>query len=214
MQRDEIEHVVGLLNGQIMPDAVLVELKCFFKENYNQELLAYLINKEYGCGRLDIILWDDINVKSFYNTSNNSFGLDTDKINRIKEEFSFLCHKYGVCPDYWFADQYIAVPKSIKDDLISLVLVKAETNIVSSLEKHTEVKKSVISGTNIHVFYQTDNDIKINSKSGFNATLEKEIFEQVKLFDDLDVVNNINVVFTSIQTLDEQFGSNIYLYLL
>lgn len=214
MQYDEIDDVIGLIRGQKAADGFLKDFRRYFREEFNLNLLAFFCKEDGDRKKVELVMWDRPSIESFYISTDAYYGLDSIKTESIKKEFSFLCKKYNVHSNYFNVQDYIVVPKSIKEELAKIVLRKAETDIYFYLTAYPAVKKALVFDTTVYIFYETDNDIILYSENELSKTIENNICKMVSNADEFNVTENVCVVFTSVQTLNEKYHGNVYLYLL
>lgn len=214
MGYDEVNDAISLINGQRKTDEFLEDFKLFFRKEFNLNLLAFSCKEDGGYKKVKFVLWDKASVESFYISTDAYYGLDSNKTESIKKEFSFLCKKYNVYSDYFDVQDYVVVPKSIKEEIAKIVLRKTETDIHRYITAYPAVKKALVFDTTVYIFYETDNDIILYADNGLNTTIKKGIYEMLGNADEFNVVDSVHVVFTSVQTLNEKYRGNMYLYLL
>ena len=214
MQHDDLEYVTKIMNGEIPEDRFLKQLKQFFKKNFDVDLIAFICSTCITGKKVDFYLWDLQSEETFYISTSTFYGLDKNKAALIKKEFSRLCRKYKVYPDYYDESNYFVVPLSLKLKLKPLVFDKAERSIRSKLSSYPEVKRVYISFAKVFVFYETDNDITLYEDSGLSTKIEDMVYKILNAADEYKVVDKDCVGFSSIQTLNEKYQGNMYWFLL
>lgn len=205
--------IKSLMRKETEPDCILKELIPFFYDTFKCRLYDYLCFTSPD-GRLGFhfVVWDKEAKDSFYIRTENFYGLDREKERLIKDFFSKLCIKYQMHPQYKDPSEYFATPTDIYSDLISELGQKTREEIEAYLQTRSEVKKTATFFGSLHIFYETDKDIELNSQNGISDDIIENIAKIRKKYDEFGIYGKKHIVFDSIQTLNEKYGGSFQYY--
>ena len=171
LNEQETRKVLDTLTGKTPEDAVLKDMKAFFKEEFSIEILDYIADRlKDGQPRLTIYVWGATSTRPFLGRS------DRKNENKIKEAFSRSCREHDLNRDYFDPESYFANMSDFKPDVENLLMTREnEKKITELLKTHPEVVSHRFSGSTVFVFYNSDKDIETYGDSG----LTKQIYDEV-----------------------------------
>ena len=213
LSKSEYQHTIDLLKGKEKPDYILSSLQDFFQREFDVRLYDYFTDEiSDGEYRLRYIVWDESVHESFFTHTENFYGRDRKKEEKIKNEFSRLCQETDTNRPFQNPEGYFATPSTIADEILTDIQHKATEPIKQYLDTLEQVKRYEFNFDTVHIFYETDNDITAHENDGLSKEIANNILSIKQQFDDFSIITDGGVVFTSLQTLNEKFAGNMFYY--
>ena len=211
LNEQETRKVLDTVNGKIPEDAVLKDMKAFFKEKFSVEILDYIADRaKNGRKRLTFFVWGLKSTRPFSGES------DQKKENKIKEAFSRSCKEHGLNEDYFDPGSYFANVSDFKPDVEKLLMSRENMKKISELlKKHPEVNSHRISDSTVFVFYNSDKDIKTYGDSGLTKQIYDEVCDFLSSMVNLEGLGNCklgDVRFSSMETFVMKYNSNFHFF--
>ena len=204
---DQLKKVLDTINGRIPEDAVLQDMKAFFKEEFGVEIFDYICDYIEHLGkqepRLRIAVWDGAAQRPFFCRP------DRELENQIKDRFSRSCRDHDLHPDFFDPKGYFAVVTPIKRE-VEEKLMNEETRrkISALLQNFPEVKKHRYAVPTVFVFYETDADIDIYQASGLSKKIYEAISAVLGSEPGLEGRKLGDVRFSSLETFEGKYKGN------
>lgn len=194
------------MKGKIPEDEVLKDMKAFFKENFSVEIIAYLTDRlNDGRLRVTFLVWGLTAARPYM------LSKDPEKDGKIRERFSRASREHDLNRDYLDPDSYFIDVSDFRPDAEEFLMRNIPRKKIGDLlGKYPEVKRHLISGSTIFVFYSTDKEIADNRDKGLSQKICSEISE---LFDDLAGIKGCktgDVRFSSLETFEGRYGGNFH----
>lgn len=206
LEKQEVLKVLDRVNGKLSDDEVLKDMKVFFREVFSVEIMDYIADRiKDGRLRVIFIVWD---VKTAM-----PFTCDYDHVyaDKIKDRFSKACVEHGLNPDYYDPSDYFITVIPLKSEVEEILMTSENRKIISGiLRKHPEVKRHIISGAKVFVFYAADKDIVTNSDNGLTTKIRDEICDVFKNVTGLNDSKLGDIRFSSLETMDGRYGGNFH----
>ena len=211
LNEQETRKVLDTLNGKIPEDAVLKDMKAFFKEKFSIEILDYIADRaKNGRKRLMFFVWGIESTWPFIGSS------ERKKENKIKEAFSRSCKEHGLNSEYFDPDSYFAIVSDFKPDVEKLLMTRENMKKISELlKKHPEVNSHRISDSTVFVFYNSDKDIKTYGDSGLTKQIYDEVCDLLSSMVNLEGLGSRkigDVRFSSMETFVMKYNSNFHFF--
>ena len=206
LNEQETRKVLDTLTGKTPEDAVLKDMKAFFKEEFSIEILDYTCDRlKDGQPRLTIFVWGARATRPFLGRS------DRTKENKIKEAFSRSCQEHDLNRDYFDPNNYFAHVSDFKPDVEDLVMTRENMEKISELLKtHPEVNSHRFSGSTVFVFYNSDKDIETYGDSGLTKQIYDEVCDLLGTISGLEGRILGDVRFSSMETFVMKYKSNFH----
>lgn len=204
----ETRKVLDTLNGKIPEDAVLKDMKAFFKEKFSIEILDYIADRaKNGRKRLTFFVWGATATRPFLGRS------DRKNENMIKEAFSRSCKEHDLNRDYFDPANYFANVSDFKPDVEELVMTSENRKKITELLKtHPEVNSHRFSGSTVFVFYNSDKDIETYGDSGLTKQIYDEVCDLLGSVTGLESRKLGDVRFSSMETFVMKYNSNFHFF--
>lgn len=212
---DEVEYLKDCMNGYHDDEPMLMEFRKFMKDEFNVRVYAFFVDSFIGCGgkRLRKLKF----VVPARDTERFARVQTTDPTGttewKIKEEFSRLCKKYKIYPEFLNPSDYFAISAEFETELKREILSLCEYDIRALKKSIPEVNEIYPSEGMFHVFYNTNADIETYEKSGLSAEIKDKITSIVQKNDMYNIFEDVRVKYTSKQDFDETYKGNWYYYL-
>lgn len=192
-------------------EPMMVELREFFMDEFGVYLYGYICDKTIIRNRLRYFVDED--CKNVFVDMVEGFGnFDRVKEGKIKDKFSELCAKYGMFELFDNPDNYFAVPSEfdteMKDEIMNLCI----SDIKKYLQSFDEIKLIDFCFNCVFIFYEKTEDVSGNKISGLSDEISKNVFGIIKEKDYLDAFKKPQIVFDSIQVLNEKYKGNLFYY--
>ena len=208
LNEQETRKVLDTVNGKIPEDAVLKDMKAFFKEKFSVEILDYIADRaKTGRKRLPLFVWGLGSTRPFSGES------DQKKEIKIKEAFSRSCKEHDLNRDYFDPDSYFAIVSNFKPDVEKLLMTRENMKKISELlNKHPEVSSHRFSDSTVYVFYKSDKDIKTYGDSGLTKQIYDEVCDLLGSVTGLEGHKLGDVRFSSMETFVMKYNSNFHFF--
>ena len=208
LEPKQYEHIVEILNGKIQPKQLLIELQDWARKRLEIEIYEFVCDYAItGKLRLKIILWDTDEYRKMFLSS----GFDVNKQKLIAEKFAELAKTHNVYKEYWDSKDIFVCYDTIADEIKKHILENNRAKIMKI--KHHDIWKVEIIFESIHIFYQTDEQIKAHENDGLSKKIGEKCWNIIKKEDVFHAFNKgINCVFTSRQTLNEKYKGSMFYY--
>ena len=206
LNEQETRKVLDTLTGKTPEDAVLKDMKAFFKEEFSIEILDYTCDRlKDGQARLTIFVWGASSTRPFLGRS------DRENENKIKEHFSRSCVEHDLNRDYFDPANYFANVSDFKPDVEELVMTSENRKKITELLKtHPEVNSHRFSGSTVFVFYNSDKDIETYGDSGLTKQIYDEVCDLLGTISGLEGRILGDVRFSSMETFVMKYKSNFH----
>lgn len=195
-------------------DPMFVELREFFAAKFGVYLYGYICDKADNTLKRNRLRYfvdkDCLNV--FVDTVEGFGNLDRVKAEIIKNKFSELCVKYGLFEIFHNPNNYFAVSSEFDTEMQDEILSLCISDIQMYLKSFEEIKLMDFSFNYVFIFYEKSEDVSIHETSGLSDKISKHIFDIIKDKDYLDSFKKPQIVFDSIQVLNEKYDGNLFYY--
>ncbi len=209
LNKEQCNHVIDLIDGKIHRSELLSELSEWSKTEFGIDILDYVCDTtDNELTRLVIVVWDYFNMRSFM----DDYNYDKNKQILIRNKFSMLAQKYRIHRDYQNQGKIFVCYDTIADEIRKEILKKS-TNELLAL-KTEDIWNIIICNESIHIFYETDQQIKDHEADGFSEKLKGMSSQIVKKYDNYNLLSRgVFCKFISHQTFDKIYrGSWQYYY--
>ena len=206
LEDKDIQKVLDTINGRTPEDEVLKDMKVFFKEEFDINILDYICDRtKDGLLRLKIMVWDVKDTVMFLCCP------DRELENKIRDRFSKACRDHGLNSEYFDPESYFSVVSDFRSD-VEKILMTDDTikKIDVVLRRHPEVMSHRYSIPTVFVFYKTDEDIETNYENGLSTKIREEIsgvLGSVAGFEDRMLGD---VRFSSLETFEVRYKGNFH----
>lgn len=206
---EEYRHVVGLMGKEIQPSPLLVELKAWAEKEMQLKVYDYICDyTTNGMIRLRIVLWDHEAMIRMHKGAN----LDPKKQKKFQKVFAELAQKYNLHKEYWDGNSIFVCYETIKDEIQKRVLKQARSEIEKIFDPDIWRIEFIFEG--IHIFYETDEQVRLNTENGKSRAIWQKCTEVVRKYDFCDAFKEgANCTFTSRQTLNEKYNGSMFFYM-
>ena len=180
LEQEEYEHAKSLLDKEISPSPLLVELAVWAKEQYNVNVIDYICDAlPDGTLRMRLVLWNYKEQKLLY--KKDGYGYDPVIQQTIAEKFKLMCKKYGLHEVFAEADKILVVCTTLEDELKTriLKLVDSELKSMEGGDIWRVMRREGI----VDIFYQTDAQIEEKEADGTSESIRKYCKELVAEYD-------------------------------
>lgn len=208
LEPKQYEHVIEILSSKIKPEPLLAQLQEWARKELEAEVYDYVCDYAVsGFLRLKIILWDREKCREMHDSGN----YDPKKQRKFAVKFAELARNHNVHREYWKADDIFVCYDTIADEIQKRILRNSKAKIMEI--KHPDIWSIELIFEGVHVFYQTDQQIKDHEADGLSNRIEQMCSKIVKQDDPFGAyAQGIKCVFTSKQTLDEKYAGSMFYY--
>ncbi len=208
LNKEQCNHVIDLIDGKIQKSDLLAELSEWSKTEFGIDILDYVCDTtENELTRLVIVVWDYFDMRSFM----DEYNYDKSKQILIRNKFSALAQKYRIHREYQNPAKIFVCYDTIADEVRKEILEKS-TNELLAL-KTEDIWNIIICYESIHIFYETDQQIKDHEADGFSEKLKEMSSQIVRKYDNHNVLfRGVPCKFTSHQIFDEVYRGNWQYY--
>lgn len=208
----QLEQTLNILNNKSKwKPALLNDLAEWAENELDLTVINYFLDTlSDNRPRIIILVWDDEERNRFFDKIHN---YDKAKQKLVREKFAQLAKKHNVYPVYQKPDEVFVCIDTLKDELERITLSKATPKITA--KTGGIIHKIIIGGNTIHIFFETENQLKESKENGYCDKIQKKLTKILKKYDKYKLYSNgAPCVFTSKQMLDEKYDGNMYYYLL
>lgn len=208
LSESEYHHVLSIMDRKVNKSPLLADLMNWSKDKLNLIIYDYICDQTTnGLTRLRIVVWDYETQRSL----NDGLNLNARIQKKFQKQFSLLSRKYNMHPDYQNEDDIFVCYETICDEIQKRILRKV-SNQIKNLKKD-DIWKIEIIFESIHFFYETDEQIDRHHSDGTSNQLKQQCEKIVRDYDKYSVFQQgVSCVFTSHQTLDEQYNGSMFYY--
>lgn len=208
MSRQEYDNCLDLLEGRRQKSPLLNELADWAKCELDIDVIDYVCDYAIsGQIRLRIVVWDNDDYSKFF----KGINYDSRVQKKFQNEFADLAKKYQKHIPYHSADKIFVCCGKIKDEIQEMVLKNAKNEILAL--QSGDIWKIVVTFGAIHIFYETDKQVKEHEIDGVSEAFRQKCAEIIKKYDFFNTFSKCEAcVFTSRQTLNEKYEGNMYYY--
>ena len=206
IKEHQIRKILDMINGRIPEDAVLQDMKAFFKEEFGINIFDYICERaKTGLLRMRIVVWDGKDMRPFFCRP------DRELENMIKDRFSRACREHGLNTEYYDPKDYFSVVTPLKHEVEQMLMNKEMMDKISALLRtFPEVKSHRFSIPTVHVFYETDADIENYEKSGLSTKIRDAISDLLGSLPGLEGRKMGDVRFSSLEEFEGRYKGNFY----
>ena len=208
----EVNKVVKTVKGITPEDAVLTDMKRYFHDKYDIEILDYICStEEFGppgnkSKRAEFVVWDITEAEKC------PTAFDMKVRDEVKRVFAKACREHGLHQDFYDPSKFFPNLTDIESDITDQLIRKKRGIIDHMLRCYPQIRRHQYSGTCVHVFYETDKDIAENEKSGLSSEIRYRVSDILGEYEGFEGRKLGVTVFTSLQTLREKYDNNTYWY--
>ena len=208
MTEPEYKETLDLLSKSKKPTLLLEELDIWAREFLQAVVYNYFCDTtKNGLLRLRLVLWDFATERKMHDGPN----LDKAKQRKVAEKFAELARIYQIHQEYWDAEDIFVCYETIRDEIQKDILKRVGAGIRKI--RHPDIWKIEIFFENIHIFYETDEQIIRNQENGVSDNVKCQCSQLVKKHDVYNVFpQGANCIFSSHQTINEKFHGNMFFY--
>lgn len=203
LEQEEYEHAKSLLDKELSPSPLLVELAVWAKEQYNVTVIDYICDALIdGTLRMRPVLWDDKEEKCL--CTGVHYGFDPVIQQAFADKFRFLCRKYGLHEEYAATNDIFVAYETLEDELKKRIL-RLIMNDLKKLEGG-DIWLMTSNFLRIEIYYQTDAQIEEKEADGTSESIRRYCWELVTKYDKYGLWDNARLCFfTSHQTFMEKY---------
>ena len=211
LSEKEFHHTLDLMEPESgrLPDPVLKGL-----DDWCQKTIGIRVY-DYFCGctrggrlRVKIVLWDQNAKKKVMKGPN----FDEKKQKNFAGKFAELSRKYQLNRDYQNESRLFICYDTIRDQLQHQILEMAGKELLL-FAGAPDVWKIYIHFTRIHIFYETEEQVRIHEADGQHRRLQEKCAGVLTQYDVHQAFADVqHCIFTSRQTLDDQYEGSMFLY--
>lgn len=208
MTENEFNDTLALLSGKKKPGTLISDLKAWARDILQVEVYNYFCDyTTNGLLRVRLVLWDFAAERKMHDGPNLNKKTQT----KVAEKFAELARLYQVHREYWDAKDIFVCYETIRDEIQKDILKRVGVAIRNI--HHPDIWKIEIFFENIHIFYETDEQIVQNKENGTSDNIKYQCSQLVKMYDVYNVFpDGANCTFSSHQTIDEKFHGNMFYY--
>lgn len=210
----EYNYLKECKKGVYDSDPMVAEFRAFFISEFGVHLYGYICDKTEGSSGLNRLRYfvdaDSRNV--FIDTVEGYGNRDRIKEKKIKAKFSELCAKYGLNDAFLEPDNYFAIHDEFESEMKQEIMNACAEDIKKYLETVEEIKLVDIAFNSVFIFFECDEHVALYEASGLSKEISEHVYSLIKEKDYLDVFKNPQVVFDSLQTLNDKFEGNLINY--
>ncbi len=205
-------YIIELMRGTAKKPPVLARLSEWAMDKYGLKIYGYFFDiiRNDALPRLRIVLWDKAVQESLRTEFDHSFDREIQR--SFREKFLSIAKEEGILPPYRNLDRTFVFFETIEDELQKIILREAKPELETLVTG--DIKKLFIAFENVHIFFETDEQLLRHKTDGTNEAIKQQCTEIAQKYDEFGAFKNgVICCFSSIQTLNEQFGGSIQHYL-
>ena len=210
LESEQLDHIVGLLDGKLKPEPILVDLQNWSKMHMDIEIYDYFCEQVNGLTRLKLVVWDletEMKLKD---------GIHFDKVKQTMyaNAFSRFAAKYDVHKDFHDPQAIFIVVDTLKEQLRSRVVKDIKVDIEEVKNMHEDIHNIFNDYGSYIVIYKTEAQKTSHEMDGLNAMISQRLDSIVATVDKYNMYSNgVSLRFISQELLDKKYGGSIINYL-
>ena len=184
----EVERIIDRRVGRAPIDEVLKDMKRFFEDEYEIEILDYVCSKDrikpLNMYRVRFIVW---NMGDAYKYRWDILGSEMEKL--VIKTFAESCRKHSLNPDFYDPGDFFMVLTDFQSDVFKRLFEKNEEKIEAVFREYPQIKMERRGDTGWYIFFETEADITKYMENGLFEEIRaryKEAAGKVEGFEDLE----------------------------
>lgn len=206
------EETLELKRGHLEENVILMEMGSFMLRNFGIQLrnFYYETLADGREKRLNLIYDGDGDREKVW----RKLDQDTQVRCIISDKFIELCQIYEFPlwnPKDRFYISYYDLQEGIKREIIRCA--SEELHLAPSIFGQDTIRKVYLEFTEVHIFYETNQDIKEFATNGLSDSIEQYCSQTVKKYDEFQLFQNKQICkFVSNEILNRDFSGNMFYY--